>query len=320
MPDTLNTVAQPIVAAMAGGNLAFFLAWIGLFLMVALAGIGSAWGTVIGGSASVGAMKKRESRLLENSAKEANSTLISYLPGPGAAGVGYRVAGFLEPCISGSGDFFDVFSAGEDTTAFYSLDVMGHGIIASLLAFSLHDLLPLLGRNALGRVPSPSDVLRALYARYFRKGSSRTMFFTITYGILQNSTGAYRVVRGGHLPVVHICADGEIQIHSTKGTAVGVVEDADIEEARGVLDPGDRLFLATDGLAEALGNDGSMDAALARISAFAAPFRNVDLSILVDAFKRQAKKETEDRIKEDDMSLLVIERQRDLEPVEALPV
>lgn len=59
-PDSLNTVAQPIVAAMAGGNLAYFLAWIGIFLMVALAGIGSAWGTVIGGSASVGAMKKRD--------------------------------------------------------------------------------------------------------------------------------------------------------------------------------------------------------------------------------------------------------------------
>ncbi len=59
-PDSLNTVAQPIVTAMAGGNLAFFLAWIGIFLMVALSGIGSAWGTVIGGSATVGAMKKRD--------------------------------------------------------------------------------------------------------------------------------------------------------------------------------------------------------------------------------------------------------------------
>lgn len=59
-PDTLNTVAQTTVTAMASGNLAFFLAWIGIFLMVALAGIGSAWGTVIGGSASVGAMKKRD--------------------------------------------------------------------------------------------------------------------------------------------------------------------------------------------------------------------------------------------------------------------
>ena len=59
-PDSLNTVVQTTAAAMAGGNLAFFLAWIGIFLMVALAGVGSAWGTVIGGSASVGAMKKRD--------------------------------------------------------------------------------------------------------------------------------------------------------------------------------------------------------------------------------------------------------------------
>jgi hypothetical protein len=52
-----------------------------------------------------GSMKKRESRLLETSANEANSTLISYLPGPGAAGPGYRVGGFLEPCLSGRAIF-----------------------------------------------------------------------------------------------------------------------------------------------------------------------------------------------------------------------
>ena len=38
----------------------YILAWIGIFLMVALDGTGSAMGTVMGGSASVGAMKKRD--------------------------------------------------------------------------------------------------------------------------------------------------------------------------------------------------------------------------------------------------------------------
>ena len=38
----------------------FILAWTGIFLMVGLAGTGSAIGTVMGGSASVGAMKKRD--------------------------------------------------------------------------------------------------------------------------------------------------------------------------------------------------------------------------------------------------------------------
>lgn len=59
-PDSLQTVAQTTATAMAGGNLAYFLAWIGIFLMVALSGVGSAWGTVIGGCATVGAMKKRD--------------------------------------------------------------------------------------------------------------------------------------------------------------------------------------------------------------------------------------------------------------------
>jgi V/A-type H+/Na+-transporting ATPase subunit K len=71
-PNTLNEVAQS--TAMAGGNLAFFIAWIGIFLMVALSGIGSAIGTVIGGSASVGAMKKRDDIF-------PNCMILSALPG-----------------------------------------------------------------------------------------------------------------------------------------------------------------------------------------------------------------------------------------------
>jgi hypothetical protein len=88
-------------------------------------------------------MEKRESRLLEASAAEANSALIGLPSPPRCRGFpGYRVDGFLDPCLSGSGDFFDVFPVGEGKTAFYGLDIMGHGIIASLMAFSLHDCCP----------------------------------------------------------------------------------------------------------------------------------------------------------------------------------
>ncbi|MEF3694116.1 MAG: V-type ATP synthase subunit K [Candidatus Cloacimonadota bacterium] len=58
----------------AGTNAAFILGWIGIFLMVALAGIGSAIGTVIGGSASIAAMKKRDDIF-------ANCMILSALPG-----------------------------------------------------------------------------------------------------------------------------------------------------------------------------------------------------------------------------------------------
>ncbi len=56
------------------GNAAFFIAWIGVFIMVALSGLGSAFGTVIDGSASVAAMKKRDDIF-------ANCMILSALPG-----------------------------------------------------------------------------------------------------------------------------------------------------------------------------------------------------------------------------------------------
>jgi CheY-like chemotaxis protein len=254
------------------------------------------------------AMERRERTLLENSAAEANSALIGFLPGPDAAGKEYRVGGFLDPCLSGSGDFFDVFPAGEGTTAFYGIDVMGHGVIASLMAFSLHDLLPAIGWSGSGEVPSPSEVLRSLYDRYCRKDVIGTTFFTIAYGTLDNATGEYRVARGGHTPVLHLEAGGRMRVHYTKGAAVGIMSGAEIEEARGVLSPGDRLMVLSDGLLEAFGGEGLLDKAIERVSAFADGYRGSGLDAFMEAFRRKSAEASEGKSREDDASLLVIER------------
>jgi CheY-like chemotaxis protein len=256
-----------------------------------------------------GAMEKRESRLLETSAAEANSALIGFLPGPAAAGPGYRVEGFLDPCLSGSGDFFDVFPVGEGKTAFYGLDIMGHGIIASLMAFSLHDILPVLGWGSAGRELSPTDVLHTLYERYNRKGVIASTFFTIAYGVIDVPTGEYRVARGGHTPVLHLEAGGRMHVHYTKGVAVGIMTDAEVEEAHGTLSRGDRLIVASDGLIEAFGGEGLLDKALERLSAFADGLRGAKLEDFIDAFRQRSREENAKRPSKDDVSLLVIERQ-----------
>lgn len=62
------------LAIATANNSAYFFAWLGVFFMVALAGIGSAVGTVIDGSASVAAMKKREGIF-------PNCMILSALPG-----------------------------------------------------------------------------------------------------------------------------------------------------------------------------------------------------------------------------------------------
>lgn len=256
-----------------------------------------------------GGMDRRERQILEASAAEANSALIRLLPGSGAAGPGYRVAGFLDPCLSGSGDFYNVFPSAEGHSAFYGLDVMGHGVIASLMAFSLHESLPQLG-FALGEDPrSPSWVLRSLYERYGQRGGSSigATFFTIAYGTIESSTGVYKVARAGYTPVLHLEASGRMRVHYTKGAAVGVMSDAEIEEATGILSPGDRLLVISDGLLSAFG-DGLLEQSLERVSAFADGFRGAPLDHLVEAFRARSREAAAGGAKEDDSSLLAIER------------
>jgi DNA-binding response OmpR family regulator len=255
-----------------------------------------------------GAADERESLLLAESASEANSALLGLLPGPDSAGPGYRVAGFLDPCLSGSGDIFDVFPVGEGKTAFYGLDVMGHGIVASLMAFSLRDSLPALGRGSAGRARTPEEVLRALYERYYREEALGSIFFTIAYGVIDDDTGEYRLARGGYTPLLHLGAKGRMRVQYGVGAAVGVMGDAEIKEVRGTLSPGDRLIVASDGLLEPFGGEGLLEESIKRLGDFAEARRDLDVELFVDAFRRLSRENDEKSSFKDDVSLLVIER------------
>lgn len=74
MPYILLQAGNDALAAIGGGSPAYILAWVGIFLMVALSGIGSALGTGNAGSATIAAMKKRDDIF-------ANCMILSALPG-----------------------------------------------------------------------------------------------------------------------------------------------------------------------------------------------------------------------------------------------
>jgi V/A-type H+/Na+-transporting ATPase subunit K len=71
-PDSLATAAQ--AATHVTSNVALYTAWIGMFFMVALSGLGSAMGTVMDGQATIAALKKRDDVF-------ANCMILSALPG-----------------------------------------------------------------------------------------------------------------------------------------------------------------------------------------------------------------------------------------------
>jgi len=265
-------------------------------------------GKEIGTLVSFDRMSAEERLHLESSVEESNRTLESLLPAPDAAGPGFEVGAFLMACPSGTGDLADVFRLDGRYTAFYELDVMGHGIFSSLVAYSLHELLHGLAREReADAFISPSRLLRLLNERYSVDAGNRP-FFTIVYGVLDVSSGEYRLARAGHPPVVILPAGGGAPSRlDSKGGAIGVLDDIEVEEISGRLDLGDRLLVVSDGYLEALGGKdygASMDAFLASLSLY----RDEPAAGLVEALRGLARGGLARANIRDDASLLLIER------------
>jgi len=266
-------------------------------------------GRFIGNYASLDSMDPKELLVLENSAKEANDAIARILPRPDSAGPRFRVGGFLNPSPAGTGDCFDVFRVDERAIGFYGLDVMGHGILSSLVAFSLHDLIPVVAAARHGlRAPAPAEVLRVVNERFKDIGERRAApFFTIAYGVVDSGTGAFSVVRAGHTPILYLSTRGDAEFLQTAGSAIGVFDELAVETATGSLESGGRLLVASDGLLAAFDED-DMRSAMRGLAAFAESHRSLSLDEFAEAFYALDAERRRSQALVDDSSLLVIER------------
>ncbi|HWB12069.1 MAG TPA: SpoIIE family protein phosphatase [Pirellulales bacterium] len=175
-------------------------------------------------------------------------------------GVGF--AWKYTPCDELAGDFLNYFPLDQRHIALFVVDVSGHGAASALLAVAVGRLLTphssessLLVRpdaDATGvRITSPAEVARELNRR-FPMESQNGLYFTMVYGILDTETHELRYVVAGHPPVVHHPAGAEPCHLAGDGFAIGMIEDVDFDEQTIHLQPGDRVYLYSDGVPEAM--------------------------------------------------------------------
>ena len=172
------------------------------------------------------------------------------------------VAWQFTPCEELAGDFLNLLALDDSHVAMFVVDVSGHGAASSLLAVAVGRLLtsqtsatsllvrldPLTGRSA---VTPPAAVVAELNRR-FPMESQAGLYFTIAYGVLNTKTREFRHVSAGHPPGVHLPRGGKPVFLEGDGFPVGWMDDVEYEEHRLELQPGDRLFLYSDGVNEAL--------------------------------------------------------------------
>ncbi len=161
------------------------------------------------------------------------------------------------PCQKVGGDLFNVIKLDEDHVMLYMLDVSGHGFPAAMVTVAISQTLsPTMGHLVKRQVttapyyelPPPAEVLDTLDRIYPVERFEK--FFTICYMLLNFKTGLLRYSNAaGPLPLL-IRADGRREFLSAGGTIIGMGGILPFEEAQIQLEPGDRVFLFTDGILE----------------------------------------------------------------------
>ena len=165
------------------------------------------------------------------------------------------------PCDELAGDGLNVVFLGDGRVGLYVLDVSGHGVAAALLSVTLSRLLSppsdpssILIREGAVRdrfdVTPPAEVAARLN-RLFPFDGATEQFATLVYGILDARTGEFRYVSAGHPGPVHLPAGAGPVILASQGYPIGLAADA-YEERSVHLGTGDRLYLYSDGVPEAM--------------------------------------------------------------------
>lgn len=175
---------------------------------------------------------------------------------------GYSFSWQYYPCTALGGDALDIYRIDDEHVAFYLLDVSGHGVPAALLAVTAsRSLAPRADRSSLVVEPGwdsgsfravpPAEVLRRINL-VFPMDPGNPQYLTMIYGLLRVSTGEVRYACGGHPGPILVRRDGTAESLDPAGGSrpVGMFADTAYEEKSLALEPGDRLFLHSDGLYE----------------------------------------------------------------------
>jgi len=178
----------------------------------------------------------------------------------------YAVAGRNDPCRAVGGDYYDYFLREDGRLAVAIADVAGKGIPAALMMTSLCTAFR---REAEGGV-SPSRVMRALNA-FVGERVTPGGFVSFFFADWDPSSGLLRYCNAGMDPPVLFRPGTQYQHRLRKGGPVlGAAQDYAYREGAISLEPGDRLFLHTDGLTEERNRDGEFfdeDRLLAAVNA-----------------------------------------------------
>ena len=160
----------------------------------------------------------------------------------------------MDPAREVGGDFYDFFLVDDNHIALVMADVSGKGVPAALFMVIAKTIIK--NRTILGGYPGEilEDVNNQLC-----EGNQSELFVTAWFAIIEISTGKGMASNAGHVHPALRRADGDYELviyrHSP---ALTLWEGAEFEDREFQLNPGDSIFIYTDGVPEAMNKEEEM--------------------------------------------------------------
>ena len=187
-------------------------------------------------------LTKRERDALQRDLDLASEVQRKLLPEPSLRAGGWETSYHYAPIGPVSGDYCDLIPS--DGQLFFALgDVSGKGVAASMLMAQLHALF----RSLTGMALSLGQIVTQAN-RVFCGSALAGQYATLVCGQAKPN-GEVEIHNAGHWPAIVVGRGGVLRIEST-GLPLGMFLEAEFCATRLQLEPGDMLFLYTDGLLE----------------------------------------------------------------------
>jgi CHASE2 domain-containing sensor protein len=163
---------------------------------------------------------------------------------------GYQIAASSTPAREVGGDFFDFIDIGENRTGLVIADVTGKSVSGALIMSSSRSVFRMISEEEL----SVGEIMIRANRR-LKKDIKSGMFVALLYAILDAEDGTLKLCSAGQTQPILLSAEtGKASLVETLGDTfpLGILDDADYQETRLSLSPGDTVVFYTDGIVEAM--------------------------------------------------------------------
>jgi sigma-B regulation protein RsbU (phosphoserine phosphatase) len=252
---------------------------------------------------------------MERDLAEARKLQMSLMPPAFRETDAVDIASRLLTCGQVGGDLVGSFPVSETKLGLYSIDVSGHGVASALMTGRLSGLFSATEphRNVAfstrpgGRMvaDAPEKVVARLN-ELMLDDLDTDIYFTCILAYLDLETGELELCQAGHPHPLLLASDGNIAALGGGGPPVGLISGLPFEKTIATLNPGDRLFLFSDGCSECtnpademLGEEG--------LAALIQGHTNTALRDILTGIEVDLRGFTDGREFEDDVSMIFVE-------------